>query len=231
MNESKDYVFLDPKELLVIFKRYYRLLLIAPCVALLVSFFITTRVMVPIYKAETLVLVMPQIVGQLTYNELLLAKGLVKTYREIVRSREVLEQALQSIPYVLEATELRDMIEVGQRAETEIIVISVESSDAKFAAVAANAVAEAFKHNVSALLKLENVTLLEKAVPPTIPAKPRHSLIWSVATFTGFLSALCIAFLHAHLDNTFKTSDELEEYLRIDVLGMPTHASRLIFKS
>jgi polysaccharide biosynthesis transport protein len=87
---------------------------------------------------------------------------------------------------------------------------------------------------VSAGLKASNIRIVDAAVPPTKPVKPRIFLNLTLALFSGLSLGFGIAFLQEHLDNTLKTAEDVERFLRVPALAfIPSreslhhHAKRL----
>lgn len=73
--------------------------------------------------------------------------------------------------------------------------------------------------SVSAGLKASNVRIVDAAVPPVIPVKPRIPLNLALALVLGFGGGICIAFVQESLDNTFKTSDDVERFVQLPALA------------
>jgi len=87
---------------------------------------------------------------------------------------------------------------------------------------------------VSAGLKASNIRIVDAAVPPTKPVKPRILLNMTLALSLGLSFGIGMAFLQEHLDNTLKTAEDVERFLRVPALAfIPSrdslhhHAKRL----
>jgi capsular exopolysaccharide synthesis family protein len=79
---------------------------------------------------------------------------------------------------------------------------------------------------VSAGLKASNIRIVDAAVPPTKPVKPRLFLNLALALVVGMGLGVGTAFLQEHLDNTLKTPDDIERFLRVPALALiPSRAS------
>ena len=79
---------------------------------------------------------------------------------------------------------------------------------------------------VSAGLKASNIRIVDAAVPPTNPVKPRILLNLILALALGLSAGLATAFLKEHLDNTLKTPQDIENFLRLPALALiPSLAS------
>ncbi|RLA21655.1 MAG: hypothetical protein DRQ61_08260 [Gammaproteobacteria bacterium] len=66
---------------------------------------------------------------------------------------------------------------------------------------------------------VSNVKVVDRAHPTGAPFKPKKKLIMMVAFFLGAFLGIFVAFLREHLDNTFKTSEEVEKKLGIPAIG------------
>ncbi len=85
--------------------------------------------------------------------------------------------------------------------------------------------------DLAVMLKANNVRLLDAAVPPLRPVKPRPALVLALSMLLGFFGGVGLAYLAELLDNTLKGEDEIEEVLQVPFLGMlpslaPTGARR-----
>ncbi len=73
---------------------------------------------------------------------------------------------------------------------------------------------------VSAGLKASNIRIVDPAVPPKRPARPNLLLNLALATMLGLALGVGAAFLQEHLDNTLKTSEDVERYLGLPALAL-----------
>lgn len=79
---------------------------------------------------------------------------------------------------------------------------------------------------VSAGLKASNIRIVDAAVPPTRPIKPRPFLDFALALVMGMGLGVGTGFLQEHLDNTLKTPEDIERFLRVPALAwIPSRAS------
>ncbi len=84
---------------------------------------------------------------------------------------------------------------------------------------------------VSAGLKASNVRIVDPAEPPKKPAKPNLLLNLSLGLVLGLGFGVGAAFLMEHLDNTLKTSADVERFLQVPALALIPAASSLNGKS
>jgi capsular exopolysaccharide synthesis family protein len=84
---------------------------------------------------------------------------------------------------------------------------------------------------VSAGMNASNIRIVDAAAPPTRPVRPRPILNLSLALLLGLCCGVGIAFLQEHLDNTLKTSDDIERLLRLPALALIPSRDSLNHKS
>ncbi|WAM33643.1 YveK family protein [Caldicellulosiruptor morganii] len=219
--EIKEYVLIIRKRLPLIISTT----LISTLIALLLSFY----VLPPIYKASVTLFAGRSTNSdgnkdtiQTLYSDVLLGQQLVKDYREIAVSRNVLEKVIKELNLNMTTEELGSMVSVQLKNDTRILMISIESRDPKMAATIANKLAEVFIEAVQRIMKIENVQIVDNAVIPKKPEKPKKLLNTVVAFVIGLMGGVGIAFFVEYMDNTIKTPDDVEKYLELPVLAIIT---------
>jgi polysaccharide biosynthesis transport protein len=73
---------------------------------------------------------------------------------------------------------------------------------------------------VSESLKATNIRVVDPAYPPKKPTRPRVILNLSIALLLGLCLGTGAAFLQEHLDNTLKTTEDVERFLQVPALGI-----------
>jgi capsular exopolysaccharide synthesis family protein len=73
---------------------------------------------------------------------------------------------------------------------------------------------------------ISNVSVIDKAVPPLSPASGKRLLDLAISALIGLSGGVGLAFVLEYFDNTLKTPQEVERYLRLPNLGtIPDFAS------
>ncbi|MBS3873090.1 MAG: hypothetical protein KGZ92_03705 [Firmicutes bacterium] len=221
--EFDDEVTLDLRQVFSIIRKYIMVILIVPTVAVVIAGISVFFILPPIFRAETTLIVgarsSAQTTGQVVHSDLLASRLLVRTYREIARSRTVAREVIDLLRLDISTDDLSSMVDVTLRGDTEIIAITVENEDPYFAARLANAVAMSFRSNTLRIMNAENVTVIDTATVPELPISPRKLLTMVVAGFAGGMAGLGAAFVLSYLDNTFKKPEDVQEHLGLPLLG------------
>lgn len=180
-------------------------------------------VITPVYEASTTLLVgknETSAQAALAYQDVLLNQQLVKTYGEIAKSRAVAEEVISRMGITQTPDQIRAKIGVSVVTGTQVIRLTVNDTDRVLAQQIANAAASVFVKRVPELTKLNNLSIIDQAIIPTAPVKPKKSLTLAVAAMLGLMLGLGFAFVLEYMDNTFKTKDDIERLLELPVLGL-----------
>ena len=214
---------IDLREYLYIIRKRIGLILLITIISAITSGVVSLYVLDPIYQASTTVMVgkpSNSLEGsQLQLQDINLNQRLAKTYSTIVQSRRVSEEVIKILGLPLTADQLRSKSSVSLVRDTEFITINATDTDPTHAALIANTVADTFMIHVKELMRTDNVQVLDKAIAPKNPIKPRANLNIAIATVLGFMVSIFLVFLLEYLDNTIKTPIDVEKHLGLNVIG------------
>ena len=163
----------------------------------------------------------------IVYNDLLMGQYLVKDYKEIASSRVVSEQVVDELKNEGKLDEefnpanLANMISINLRGDTRVIEIKVQDTNPERAQDLANKIAEVFKARAEELMKINNIEIIDTALLPAEdkPAKPKRVQNIAIAAFIGIITGLGVIFLIEYFDNTIKTSEDVDKFLELPVIG------------
>ena len=155
----------------------------------------------------------------ITYQEIQTNRLLVSTYREIAKSRTVLEEVIKDLNLDISIGQLREKVDVSLVKDTEIIQIKVQDHDPETAANLANTIASAFSKQVIKIMNVENVQVLDEAIPQLSPVKPKKTMNIAISLVLGAMLGIFVAFILEFLDTSIKTPEDVEKYLGLPVIG------------
>ncbi len=104
---------LDLRDLWRMVANRWELIVVIPLVAMLISAAISVFLITPQYQSSATLLVLKQQPEQsLQYSDLQISRQLVQTYREIARSRRILENVIDSLNLDYSYGQFREKVEV-----------------------------------------------------------------------------------------------------------------------
>jgi len=147
----------------------------------------------------------------ITQNDLNLNAKLVATYREIIKSKTVLRDVINTLDLEYTTGELSKNISVSTVADTEMISITVKSINAEEAAKVANELARIFSENIKEIYNIENISIIDKAEIESVPVNVNVVKQLIIYFLIGMVIASAIVFVLFYFDTTLKDAKELEK--------------------
>ena len=138
----------------------------------------------------------------ITQNDINLNSKLVATYREIIKSKTVLKDVINTLDLEYTTKELYRNITVSTVADTEMISITVKSLNAEEAAKVANKLAEIFSENIKEIYNIENISIIDKAEIESVPTNINVVKQLIIYFLIGFVVACGIVFVLFYFDTT-----------------------------
>ena len=184
----------------------------------------------PTYTSSTRIYVVNRQPGDnstLTNQDLQAGSYLVKDYKEIILSQDVLAKVISDLKLNMQPSALAKKITVTVPTDTRIVSIAVSDGDAKEAARIANSLRQIAAEKIIAVTKVSDVTTLEEAEVPNSPSSPNIRR----NTFIGFLAGgvlISVVILVVEvLDDRVKKPEDVEEALGITLLGVVPNMNKL----
>ena len=212
---------IDLKEMFDYFKSKFLWIILAIVVTIIVGNTYTVVTRVPMYRSDTtIVLVSENQTESYNSTELQLNKNLVGTYSEIIKSRRVLEPVIENLGLEYNYTELKSNVNVSSVTNAEIIRITVGDKDAQVATSNANEIANVFSTEVQKIYKLNNVSVVDKAVDSVKPYNINYFKDNVIYAGIAIMLSCGIIFIKFYFDTTIKTGEEIENKLGLTILGI-----------
>lgn len=212
---------IDLKEMFDYFKSKLLWIILTIVVTIIVGNTYTVVTRVPMYRSDTtIVLVSENQTESYNSTELQLNKNLVGTYSEIIKSRRVLEPVIENLGLEYNYTELKSNVNVSSVTNAEIIRITVGDKDAQVATSIANEIANVFSTEVQKIYKLNNVSVVDKAVDSVKPYNINYFKDNVIYAGIAIMLSCGIIFIKFYFDTTIKTGEEIENKLGLTILGI-----------
>lgn len=218
---------LDLKELFQIFwnKKIQIILIVA--IFMVIGVIYSIGFVTPMYESyTTLLLVKGESEGaqqttsdSITTTDLTLNSKLVSTYRELIRSKDVLRQVISNLNINVNEDDIRNNITVTSVEETELIEITVQNEDPTYAAKIANEIAKVFTEKVAELYKINNVHIIDEAEIENTPSNINHVKDVVIFAAIGIVIAVMYVLIANMLDTTIKTAEDVEKLFKVPVLA------------
>ena len=163
----------------------------------------------------------------LTNSDLQAGSYLVKDYREIILSQNVLSQAIEELKLDMTPAELSKKISVSVPTDTRILSITAKDGDPKEAARIANGLRNVAAEKIIAVTKVSDVTTLDEAEVPQSPSSPniRRNVLLGFIAGAGLMVVLMVVV--EVLDDRVKRPEDIEELMGLTLLGVVPDMKKL----
>ena len=230
MMKEQDKFEIDVFQLVkVLWKRKF-LIVLAALVAGLAAFAYSSFVIKPQYTSTTRIYVVNRNQADkpgLTNQDLQAGAYLVKDYREIILSQDVLEKVVADQKLTMDAKTLGRKVSVTVPADTRIVSVSVRDGNPEEASRIANALREVAAQKIISITRVSDVTTLEEARPATSPSSPNIRRNTMMATIAGVGFVTVIVLLVELLDDRVKRPEDIEEVMHLSLLGVIPNLEKL----
>ncbi|HEM3599016.1 TPA: capsular biosynthesis protein CpsC [Streptococcus suis] len=209
-----------------IWRKKFLILLTAVLTAGL-AFVYSSFLVTPQYDATTRIYVVSQNVeagAGLTNQELQAGTYLVKDYKEIILSQDVLTQVATELNL---KESLKEKISVSIPVDTRIVSISVRDADPNEAARIANSLRTFAAQKIVEVTKVSDVTTLEEAVPAEEPTTPNTKRNIILGLLAGGILATGLVLVMEVLDDRVKRPQDIEEVMGLTLLGVVPDSKKL----
>ena len=226
-NQEANTIEIDVLSLLRTIWRKKFLILLTAILTTGLAFAYSAFLATPQYDSTTRLYVVTQSsdnVAGITNQDLQAGSFLVKDYKEIILSQDVLKNVTTTLGIT---DDIEEKITVDIPVDTRILSITVRDSDPNQAATIANTLRDEAAKKIIEVTKVSDVTTLEAALPaekPSTPQTKRNLVLGFVAG--AFLATVLVLVLEV-LDDRVKRPQDIEEGLGMTLLGVVPQAEKL----
>lgn len=160
--------------------------------------------------------------GQSTYTDLQVGSQLTKDYAELITSRTVIEKVIADnhLESVYDYKEFLKKVEVNTPTDTRIVSITVTDTNPALAQALADDIRVEASDLIIDTMQINAVNTYEVANLPTEKSAPSCSKWALIGALLGALLVGGTVTLQYILDDTIKTSEDIEQYLGLSTLAL-----------
>ena len=224
--ETKQYnneeIEIDLFEVLILLVNKAWLIILVGILTATIGFVLSAFFIDPIYKSTTKIYIQnKQQENVVTYAEMQVGIQLTKDYGELITSRMVLEKVIQDMGLEDMSYEtLLSKVQVTNPEDTRIMTITVTDTEPMMAMEIANCIRETASEHIKSVMDIEAVNVAETANLPTKKAGPSVMKYTLLGGCIGAFLVIAIVLLLFFLDDTIKSSDDVERYLGLSTLAL-----------
>lgn len=221
---------IDVFHLLKIFWERKILIALVAIVAGALAFAYSAFIVKPEFTSTTRIYVVNRNQGDkpgLTNQDLQAGSYLVKDYREIILSQDVLEKVTSNLKLDLSPKALASKVKVTVPVDTRIVSISVNDRVPEEASRIANSLREVAAEKIISITRVSDVTTLEEARPATAPSSPNIRKNTIIGLLGGTVFTVIAVLIVELVDTRVKRPEDIEDVMQIALLGVVPNLDKL----
>ena len=226
-NQEANTIEIDVLSLLRTIWRKKFLILLTAILTTGLAFAYSAFLLTPQYDSTTRLYVVTQSSDNgavITTQDLQAGSFLVKDYKEIILSQDVLKNVTTTLGIT---DDIEEKITVEIPVDTRILSITVRDSDPNQAATIANTLRDEAAKKIIEVTKVSDVTTLEAALPAEKPSTPQTKRNLVLGFIVGAFLATALVLVLEVLDDRVKRPQDIEEGLGMTLLGVVPQAAKL----
>lgn len=213
----------------ILWKRKILIALVA-IVAGALAFAYSAFIVKPEFTSTTRIYVVNRNQGDkpgLTNQDLQAGSYLVKDYREIILSQDVLEKVTSNLKLELSPKDLAKKVKVTVPVDTRIVSISVNDRVPEEASRIANSLREVAAEKIISITRVSDVTTLEEARPAIAPSSPNIRRNTIIGLLGGTVFTVITVLIVELVDTRVKRPEDIEDVMQIALLGVVPNLDKL----
>lgn len=229
MKENKE-IAIDIVQLFKILWKKKIAIILTAIVAAVIAFGVSSFVLTPEYSSTTRIYVVNRNQSEktgLTNQDLQAGTYLVKDYKEIILSQDVLEKVISNLKLEKTVKALSKKIQVTVPVDTRIVSITVKDAQPEEASRIANALREVAAEKIISVTRVSDVTTLEEARPALTPSSPNIRRNTALAFLVGGAVMVISVLLLELLNDRVKRPEDVEEVMQVALLGIVPDLDKL----
>ena len=219
---ENDEVEIDLREVFMVLLSHTFIIILGGLLAALIGFSVSKFLISPTYESTTKIYILnKQDNATVTYSDVQLGTQLTKDYKELVQSRYVLEQVIQKLELGnLTYETLLNKVDVTTPTDTRILAITVVDTNPMLAMEIANEIRETAAVHIKNVMDIQAVNIVETANIPTQKAGPSVMKWTLIGGLLGIILLSGFYLIRFFLNDTIRTSDDIEKYLGLSTLAI-----------
>ncbi len=182
-----------------------------------------TLVQAPQYESNSTLYVLSKSTSITSVADLQLGTALTSDYTEIATSKPVIDTAIEKLKkkddIELTREAVKGMVEVSNKSDTRMLVITVTSDDADLSYKLADALTTASVDQMASITQTDKPTIVEE---PEVADKPVDNGLYKHVAMGFLIGLVLLAGLYTVsfvLNDEIKTEKDVETYLQVSILG------------
>lgn len=219
---SSDEIEIDLREIFAVLLHYAWAIILSAVIVGVAAFAVSKFVITPTYESTTRIVILAKDSGEssITYTDMQLGSQLTKDYAELINSRYVVEQVIENFQLDTTYGAFVKKIAVSTPSDTRIIDITMTDEDPMLAKQMVDELRSIAAKRIEEVMDVDAVNLVDEGYVATEPSDPSVLKWTAIGILLGGFMAAAVVLIRFLLDDTIKSSEDIERYLKLSTLAL-----------
>ena len=161
--------------------------------------------------------------SSVTYNDLQTSQKFAATYKQILMSEAISDKVINNLDlenkYEIDNESYQNIVKVSAENNTEVMAITVETTDPELSANIANEIVDVFISKIYDIYDVQNVSILNRAKVPEKKSYPSGFKFTAIGGCVGVVISGIIVLIKLFTDTKVKTEDEVKAIFDYPIIG------------
>ena len=183
------------------------------------AFGITKLFITPLYKAQSTIYVFTKSTSITSIADINIGSALTVDFKYIGTTRDVIEAAIKELNLNTTYEKLSKSISITNPSSSRLLEITVTDVDPVAAANISNTVADCLRERIADVMNTDKPSMVQRAVVPKTKSSPSTAKNTVIGALVGALLVAGVIIIRHLMDDTIKTEDDVQKYLRLNTLA------------
>jgi len=181
----------------------------------------------PMYESETIMFIGRKEESiDFNYGSFALSEKLIADYRELIETNQVLRAIKKELDLEISTDNLREQITVDTETGARFMRVNVRYDDPDLAAEISNRLSEVLKDEALRIIGIENITIIDHAIPDNETVSPRIYRDTFIGMVIGAMISAYIISLRYVVTLKIVDLKMLQDYVELPILGTVSHSKK-----
>lgn len=218
--ENDEEIQIDVLELLFALRKKIWLIILAAIIGGGLAGAYSKFIITPQFTSTAMVYVLSKETTLTSLADLQIGSQLTQDYKIIITSRPVLNEVIADLGLDMTYVELKEKIQIKNQQDTRILTIEVQDPDPHRAKAITDKVADTSAEYIGEIMEMTPPKMIEDGEIPinrTSPSTKRNAVMGALV---GMVLVCGIVVLRVILNDSIKTEDDVERYLKLSTLAV-----------
>ncbi|SNU06277.1 Capsular polysaccharide biosynthesis protein [Lachnospiraceae bacterium] len=219
MNNNEE-IEIDLLELVRVLLGRLWAIVLATALGLGIAAGVTILFIKPVYNSTSILYVLTKTTSITSLSDIQMGTSLTQDYMVVIKSRPVLQKVIDNLGLDMSYGELSSNITVNNPSNTRFLEITVSTHDAYLSKKIVDELADVSAERMAEVMETQAPNIMDYGQVPDGPSSPNLIKNSIIGAMIGFIIACGIIVILYLLNDSIKTSEDIEKYLGLNTLGL-----------